>query len=105
MDRQIFVQFLEKAKADVSIVSSVSDFVCFAVACAGSVGRYSDRLRSGKLKSVIHSFQFISVNLVYKDTENVMFIILGVTKHIFKENNNYKQQDKYCCRYVINMHY
>ena len=43
---------------------------------------------------VIHSFihsQFISVNLVYKDMENVMFIILGVTKHIYKENNNYKQ--------------
>ena len=37
------------------------------------------------------TFQFISVNLVYKDTENVMFIILGVTKHIYKENNNYKQ--------------
>ena len=37
--------------------------------------------------------------------ENVMFIILGVTKHIYKENNNYKQQYKYCCRYVINMQY
>jgi len=43
---------------------------------------------------LIHSFihsQFISVNLLYKDMENVMFIILGVTKHIYKENNNYKQ--------------
>ena len=42
------------------------------------------------IHSFIHS-QFISVNLVYKDMENVMFIILGVTKHIYKENNNYKQ--------------
>jgi len=56
------------------------------------------------MHSFIH-FQFISINLVYKNMENVMFLILGVTKHIYKENNNYKQEYKYCCRYVINMQY
>ena len=61
--------------------------------------------RSHYLHFISFHFQFISVNLVYKDMENVMFIILGVTKHIYKENNNYKQQYKHCCRYVINMHY
>ena len=33
--------------------------------------------------------------------ENVMFIILGVTKHIFKENNNYKYKLQICYKYAL----
>jgi hypothetical protein len=48
--RKKFSKRLKEAKCDVSIGGSLSDFVCFAVICAESVGRdrYSDSRRSGK---------------------------------------------------------
>ena len=54
MDRKKFLELLEKAKYDVSIVGSPGDFVCFAVVYTDSVGmgRYSDWLRSGKSNCV-----------------------------------------------------
>jgi hypothetical protein len=50
MWQEEFLYLLAEANLDVSIVSSLSDFVCFAVVCADTMGRgsYSDWLRSGK---------------------------------------------------------
>ena len=54
MEAKKFLELLEEAKYDVSIVCSLGDFVCFALVYADSVGmgRYSDWLRSGKSNCV-----------------------------------------------------
>ena len=54
MDRKKFLERLEEAKYDVSIVGSLGDFVCFVFVYADSVGmgRYSYWLRSGKSNCV-----------------------------------------------------